>query len=72
MEMAQATKKITEGHSRLKPSDLSSAAAHTASKAPEKINTNHDMASPFWPSCRITGHGSLVRDPRESRRARPQ
>ena len=45
MEMAQATKKITEGHRRLKPSDLSSAAAHTASKAPEKINTNHDMAS---------------------------
>ena len=46
MEMAQATKKMTEGHNRLKPSDLSSAAAHTASKAPEKINTNHAIALP--------------------------
>ncbi|BFL73540.1 hypothetical protein M7M4_02920 [Corynebacterium pseudogenitalium] len=68
MEIAQATRKMSEGYRRVKPADLSSAAAHTVSKAPEKIKMNHAIAA-SWPSFRVAGYGSLVRGPHERQRA---
>lgn len=47
MLSASATRKTTEGVSRLNPSDLSSAIAHTASRTPDATSTSHDITHSY-------------------------
>src|SRR4051794_41146154 len=63
MLAASAATKMTDGPSRLKPSDLPSAVAHTASSTPDTTRTNHDMTASNGPSCRTPGTAPLVREP---------
>src|SRR5690242_19001175 len=52
-----ARKKTTDGANRRRPSDLSSAVAHTASSAPDTISTSQDMTVSPGDVLSLTGYG---------------
>ena len=55
MLATRATPNTMLGHSLVKPSDLPSAVAQTASSTPEMMRMTHDTMTP-WPVLSLTGY----------------